>query len=392
VLAFAAPAPLFAQDSSAVEQARIHVGPFGFTPRIAIRNLGVDTNVLHTPGTAQHDFTVSFVPGVDSWIRVGRAHVAARTSVDWTYFQKTVAQRSVDVSQDGRVEIRLNRLTPHFFAGYIRSKQPPNLEIDRRMAQTNTTSAVGTAVKLGDRLSLDVEGNRRKFAFDRVAGATSFAEELNRTSTGAKVSARYAVTSLTTFVVETTVTHDRFESGNLRNSNTLIVTPGLEFKPLALISGSAFVGYRRFNALGPTLPDFSGLTAAVNLTFIARESTKFAVRADRTLEYSFSETQPYFIATGGTLTVTQMIGTGWDVMGRAGRTNLAYRSVVTASADPTVVVGRRDRVGDIGLGLGRHLGSDLRIGFEVDYGSRFSVVEGRGYHGFRFGGTVTYGS
>jgi hypothetical protein len=50
-----------------------------------------------------------------------------------------------------------------------------------------------------------------------------------------------------------------------------------------------------------------------------------------------------------------------------------------------------DRVHSYGGGLGYHLGSDLRIGVNVDRQNRKSEVASRRYEGLRIGGSVTYG-
>ena len=44
-----------------------------------------------------------------------------------------------------------------------------------------------------------------------------------------------------------------------------------------------------------------------------------AVTAERTIDYSIEDLQPYFVLNGGVLSVTQMIGLDWYVVGRVGR-------------------------------------------------------------------------
>ena len=53
-----------------------------------------------------------------------------------------------------------------------------------------------------------------------------------------------------------------------------------------------------------------------------------------------------------------------------------------------------DRVDDVrtyGVGVGYHLGKDLRWGFNVDRSRRLSDVARRRYSGFKFGTAMTYG-
>ena len=44
-----------------------------------------------------------------------------------------------------------------------------------------------------------------------------------------------------------------------------------------------------------------------------------------------------------------------------------------------------------GVGVGRRVGDYIRAGFDVDYNERRSEVAFRGYEGFKFGGSFTYG-
>ena len=77
----------------------------------------------------------------------------------------------------------------------------------------------------------------------------------------------------------------------------------------------------------------------------------------------------------------------WDYLDTH-RGRMAYRNVINVTTEE----GRKDSLATWGLGLGRHLPSGVRVGFDADYERRVSVIDGRGFHGFRFGGSVTYGS
>ena len=202
---------------------------------------------------------------------------------------------------------------------------------------------------------------------------------------------RVALTPLTTLVVKTEDEHDRFEFSPLRDSNSVLFEPGFEFKPFALLSGRASVGYRQFDALTPGVPDYSGPVAAVDLSYTMRETTRFAVSFSRDVEYSYEPTSPYYIENGGLFSVTQALGTDWDVVGRAGRTSLTYRGLNELAALAPDIVSRQDTVTTWGFGVGRRCGSTLRIGIDADRTARTSVIAGRNYSGLRIGGSVTYG-
>ena len=165
----------------------------------------------------------------------------------------------------------------------------------------------------------------------------------------------------------------------------------VEMQPAALISGKGFLGFKRFTGDDANLPDFSGLVAEVDVAYLLREFTRLNFRASRDLDYSIEDVHPYFIMTGGEVSVTQAIGTTWDVVGRVGRSRLDYQSLVRESNGDPLAGPRQDKVVSYGMGFGRRLRQEIRIGLDVNHVRRDSVVFGHAYSGTRFGGSITYG-
>src|SRR6185503_15724541 len=98
-----------------------------------------------------------------------------------------------------------------------------------------------------------------------------------------------------------------FDLSPERDSDSLRITPTVTFSPGGLLNGSASIGYRRFNGRSADLPDFSGLVAVVNIgaTIVGRHrlETSFA----RDLRYSYEDATPYYLSTGGTVTLTTQV-------------------------------------------------------------------------------------
>jgi len=391
VLALLAPARALAQTAGdEASSARIRIGPLGLTPQISITNFGMDTNVYRTSDSPTRDFMATMSPALSSWLHLGRAQVSARSSVQWIYFGQSASERSVGRSQSVQGELHLTRVTPTAGVSFLHTEQAASLELDQRVPQTTVTQHAGLGIELTPSVSVTADGSWTAYRLDRLADATetSYADSLDRHTAAATASFRYIATPLTTFVVKATSQQDRFDVSPLRNSDSLSVQPGVEFKPFALISGSAYVGIRRFRALDPSVPNYTGPTASVILNYTAADMTRVSVNVQRDLAYSYEVDQPYYLSTGADLSVTQMLGPNWDVVVRGGRTRLSYQNVIGVTTD----LGRKDLMKSWGVGLGRHLPSGVRVGFDLDYLSRASEVSGRGFHGFRLGGTVTYGS
>ena len=394
VLTLVSVAPAFAQSTpsaAAAEQARMHFGPLALDPKISLRDFGVDSNVNNDASSPQQDFTLKVVPAADAWLRMGRATLTSTTTVGWTYFHESSQQRSFDLGEEVRVEVGLVRFMPWVNAGYVDTRQRPNLEVDARVHQEIRSAGAGAVFNAGGRLQLHVDGLQRTLAFGSGRyGDSMLAAVLDRRERRVDASVRYALTPLTTLVVRTGTASMAFDQATVRNSHSISVVPGFEFRPAALISGKGFVGVKRFTGESASLPDFTGVVAEVDAAYLFREFTRFNVRASRDLEYSIDETQPYFVSTGGELSVTQALGTQWDVVGRIGRTQLDYRALESMVSDPAVR-SRQDRVMLYGVGIGRRLRSEIRIGVDVNHLRRNSVISTRGYSGTRIGGSITYG-
>jgi hypothetical protein len=392
-VALLAPVSARAQDSAAdaAENAKIHLGPLGLSPRIALSNVGIDTNVLSTSVAPQRDFTSTFLPGLDSWLRIGRGVLSGKTGAELVYFTKTTAQRSIGLSQEGRFDLVLNHFTPHVSAGDVTTYRRPNAEIDTRIRQNTKSFGVGATLQAGWRAILVMEASRDRLELGREEfQGISLAQALDRQTRTVALNLRVAVTPLTTFVVRNTLQQDRFTFLADRDTDSVSVVPGFEFKPSALVSGSAFVGVRSFQPKQATEPGFTGVVAAVSLGYVLRDSTRFDGKIDRNVDYSFEPGQPYFLATGGSLSVTQAVGGNWDAVVRVSRQRLDYRALVMPGALPPVT-DRLDRVAAYGAGVGYRLDVDARIGFDVTYARRLSPLDSRRYDGFQFGGSFRYG-
>ena len=162
----------------------------------------------------------------------------------------------------------------------------------------------------------------------------------------------------------------------------------MTFDPFAVIKGTARIGYRDFVPLDPTVPGYQGGTAAVDLSYVLQGSTKLGVQVGRDVQYSFDVNQPYYLQTGISGSIAQQIYGPLDVVARAGTQHLSYRDRAGATVD---VAGRTDDVRTLGVGVGYHVGSELRIGFNVDRSRRDTDLAGRRYEGYRAGMSVTYG-
>jgi hypothetical protein len=371
------------------ETARFRFGPIRFTPAIEITSLGHDSNVFNEAENPKSDTTAAFGPTVQLWMRPAGTRLSARFGGQYLYFKEFSNERAWNTRNEAKWEVPLARLTPFVEGSYVNTQERQGYEIDSRARRHDDTLGGGTAVRLSGKTAFVVSYKRANIEYDADEAflGTALAEALNRREELTRVQFRYALTPLTTFVVDTDIGRDRFKLTTIRDADSIKVMPGFEIKPLALISGKLFAGYRQFDPLSPALPDYRGLVAAIEATYVGG-STRYDVKVDRDVAYSYDALRPYYALLDAGLTVTQRVTRSWELVGRGSRQRLAYKQLESASDSD----GGTDRGYIFGAGIGYLAGEVLRLGADANYYTRRSEVEGRrDYEGLRVFGSIKYG-
>jgi hypothetical protein len=380
--------PAFAQDGEDPESsARFHLGSIRIAPSVAVRNIGIDTNVFNDIDTPRSDFTATIGGNIDMWWHVGRARLNSTHSIDFVYFNQYVGQRSVNPGNQIRVDVPLNRIRSYASVSVLTSHERATPEIDARAAHTLTTHLAGSEVRLTGKLALDVNGSRSRTAYRDVddpfgsilhSSLTSHALQTN-------VAVRYASTPLTTLVLAVEQRRDLFDFSPERDANSISIKPRVEFKRSALVSGSASVGYRRFRPNRSLVPGFAGTVADVNLAYTLMGTTRFSTQISRDVNFSFESLQPYYLLTGMAASIDRHVAGPWDALARVGNQKLSYRSM-----GPLIGSLRMDVVANYGVSLAYRLAHNRRIAVDFDSLRRRSSATNRSYHGFRFGISASY--
>jgi hypothetical protein len=231
---------------------------------------------------------------------------------------------------------------------------------------------------------------RQTFAFapgQRFQGV-DLADQLNSRRESYDVGLRYALTPLTTIVATYGQENTRFPLSPDRDSDTVRILSRLEFDPDALIGGTATVGYRKFTPIDPALSPFEGVVAQVTVQYAAENRTQVAVQFGRDVEYSYEDEQPYYVATGGTVTVTQRIGGPIDAQVSAGRDRLRYERRLTGGDE---LPGGADTTTTAAAGVGYWFRESARLGISVEFTKRQAQRGGGSYDRRRILSSLTYG-
>ena len=290
----------FAQTADPRESARTHVGPFYLTPSLALDELGIDTNVFNN-ATELSDFTFTVIPGVNVAVPFGtRGVVTTSTFAEFIYYNRYSSERSVNPDIKVRGEFALNRVTLFVSPSYINSRRQPSLEIDQRVRHTNTDLSGGGLVRISQRMSVEAGGGVSRISYDEdsIFDSTSLRETLNRRTQSASLAIHHEVTPLTRVSLRATYSVEDFDYTPARNARNFALYPVLSSSLLALISGSATIGVRRFEPENPMIQDFTGVIAHVNLAYTLQGFTRFRFSAARDLAFSYSQAAPYYVTNG----------------------------------------------------------------------------------------------
>ena len=369
----------------------MRLGPLALKSSFALSNLGIDTNVFNEadPELRESDFTMTFTPMTNLWLRMGRTWISGTIDVDWVYYQRFSSERSANSNYQVEVSRTFNRLALKGGASRLSTRDRPGFEIDARSQRAEAAFDGEVTMRMFSKTPVGARAWRRRVEFDQAAvfRDANLGQQLNRRSSGTAFTVRHDLTPLTRVSLEIGREHERFVSSPFRDSDSTRVTGSVTFQPLALISGDASFGYRRFTPLTGDVPPYRGGTAAVGLSYSLLGTTRLSVEATRDVQPSFEFTQPYYLETGVSGSVQRQVYGSFDVLARAGVRRLAYRDRVGVVVQ---VSNRTDRVRTFSLGAGYRLGLDKRIGFTIDHQNRMSSIDRHQYSGLRYGLSVTY--
>lgn len=393
-LAIAAVTPALARAQTPaddpLETAMIRVGPVGINPSVVLRNMGVDDNVFNDPENPKSDFTFTVTPKAEVLFRPRRLHVVYTTTTDYVYYREYATERGTNQSSQVRAEFDLGRLQPYAAAGGSNTRERYNQEVDARARHHDRTYTAGTALRLASRTTVSAAARRTTVDFDEGSAfrGEDLARAFNSTINAIEGTFGLQLTPLTGVSLVVTREQQRFELDADRDSDTTRITPTVTFSPGALFNGSAAVGYRRFNGKSPSLPDFSGLVAVVNLSATILGRNRVDTTFSRDVRYSYEQDVPYYLATGGSATLTTLIGGPFDVKVTGMRQGLDYRQ-----SEAPDTRGSTDTYTSYGGGLGYRLRQRMRLGVDAEWTHRSSDrTTGRAFHNRRIFASLSWGT
>lgn len=391
------PSAAIAQSTAdPVSTARLRLGPFGITPSIDLAS-GLDTNVFNDTVDPKEDWTTTVNPKVDVWFRIGPVRFEVRNNSNFSSFNEYTDQGGLGTRNEARLDLPLNRTSWFVAQTFVNTRERPTVEVDSRVRRRDDIVTVGTNIRASSKTTFRLNATRALQRFDDEAsfGGVNLATALNRRSETGALSLRYQVATLTTLVMQAEAAREAFDSSPLRDSESVRVSPGIEFDPHALIGGRAFVGYRRFIITSGFAPRFTGVVASVELTSTIRGATRLSVQANRDVAYSYDIANAYYLLSGVGASVTHRLAQNWDVTAEVGFQDLNYERWTFPTTIPRFVSALPPRFETVELyrgGIGYRFGESMRLSLTGDHSRRTSTRVLRPYEGTRILSAFSYGS
>jgi hypothetical protein len=358
-------------------------------PTISLANIGIDENVFNESANPKRDFTMTLSPKTDWWLPFAGTWFNGVVSEDLVWYDRYSSERSANTTLG--VGWKAPLAISMFDVGARRAwtQDRPSLEIDERAARTQKSYSATVSVRVLTDTSVDLTAkmDQTRFDEDEVFNGVNLSNELNRNVTTFGLGVTQKLTPFTTLTLGASRQQDRFQIDPLRDMDSIHGTATVKFDPLALIAGTFAVAYSDYSPRSTTVPAYSGMTFAGELSYVPRDTTRLKFGAQRGLEYSYDSTEPYYVQTAFNLEFAQQIFGPFDFVARGGRARLDYRSQTDVVLP---VPNQMDNVNSFGGGIGYRIGRSLRVGFNADMIRRVSTDPAREYARPTYGASVTY--
>lgn len=408
-------APAHAADPTPKKRpGRYKLGPVYLTPKLELKNAGVDTNVFNRQTGAVPDTQIVLSPGVQAALPIGRRlRFTGQGFLDLNYFQRQGSERSTDRAADGRAEIDFGPFTFFGAGGGGQYKQRFSIDIDDRLLRQERWAQVGARFNLSRHISMTGIGSSRVYRFESsVLRGVDVKEALDRNTLSASLEGRVALSNLTTLLLSAEGIEDRFlsaglsttpnvilgsaalESGSAKNlsrrAQSFRYLGGFEFGQRAFINGKVLAGYREFPGTGgQAAPAYRGPALSISATLPLMRLGRLAISADRDVAFAVT-------ASGGSENrlrntyVSSRYGGQFSFelpFNLTGRASAGYEQLRYVFPTLTAVgyVRRVDNQYLLGGSLLRRFGDSLRIGGTVAWVRRVSSLETGSYQGLRYG-------
>lgn len=355
------PSLAFAQLGRQLETAGVT-----WTPTIALRDVGTDSNVYVVPGDGEGDRTATFTPSVSAKANSRLFAVQFDGILDFVYFEKFIQERSLNRKMNGRIQAELGRISP-FVTGTFDNSRERQGDIDLRLRRRGYSYSGGVAAGVTAKATLEASLTKGRATHDGGAlfRGIAIASSLDRRSENLNAGFRYALTSLTNLALDFARVRDFYDDDPLRNTVDQRLFATLMFAPDAVIRGRLLVGYHRLR-VKQGVP-FKGILADVNIGYTFKESSRLNLRYYRDTNVSFDS--PFNLQTQYGIDLVQDIAGPLKATAGISRQNTRHSENVFINQ-----IRRLERYDSYAVGLAFYWSTSIRSALAYDFQRRRSSL------------------
>jgi hypothetical protein len=375
------------------------IGPVFVTPKLELRNAGVDTNVYNDDVGSIEDSATILAGSLGLVLPVGRRwQFDSNTRVGFNYFRREESERSTDVLSDLRARFETRRVLALIGGRRLRAKQRFSVDLDERVPREEDEVNGEVRVRLTRRLSLSARGAWEETTFQTTDVrdpllAAELNSNLDRTARTAALDGRCALSPRTTFVTSYESSRDHFPAsadqreGNARAWKWLA---GFETNRRAILKGKLLAGIREFpsddDQAAPARRDFVVQLEADSRAFplgqVLAELERDVAYAARSATVAGEARRNSFVTTRVVAQLTSELPL--DLASR-----LEWEHQRDAYLLPEAQEGpsqrRRATYTSVSVGIFRRLAARTWLGASIGWRWRDSTQPGRSYRGVRYG-------
>jgi hypothetical protein len=371
---------------------QVEVGPVKIRPGFAISDVGVDTNVFNERTDRKQDFTATAGPTAEAQLEISRFRLTGTGALGYVYYNVYDTQRGLNRTATGTAEFRASRRILLYANQVFRNtRERLNFEVDARARRAERGVQAGVQVEITPKVTAELSGayGTRRYASDETILGFKLNETLNEDSRNAAARLALKATRLTTFFLTAESNQSLFPLSPDRDRYSFTTAVGAAFKPRALVSGVASVGFQRATLLKNQGLDYSGVYANLGLRHKPKEGTELGVGFLREQSSSFEPDHPYAIANSTGASLRQHLFKNVDLYLEAIREARSY-------AQSPLLHDSRWAGTDVGYRYNATIGvtgmAQTRLDLNVQYIKRSSErTTGRVFDGLRVGANFSVG-
>ncbi len=343
-----------------------------------------ESNVFQVPSHAQGSVIIHEIPGFIADYTFGPHTLSAGGRADILNYLSLPAQNTVNYMGVTQLRLEYPRLLVNVRDDVVRTTEPPNSELTGPIASFTNTLKSQAEYRLTDRFSLGASAGWLHVFYpdDQAVG-----QDLNRNEYLVTGSVFWHFSPKADLGLNANFDREVFTDSSDRNVTNYGMTLSLRGELTAKLSSTFSVGFvDRIPDTG-SQPGYFGVVMSGGFTYKPTERTTIVLLAERVPQESTFDNTPFYVSTGGSLSVSQQITSKLTATARVGGgvSNYPQKQETVSSQFEW----RRDTFYGFGIGASYAIQPWLSVGVNYYHTGRNSNFDQNNFKDDKISGRVT---